>query len=374
MYEEILHVFIEGNPPSLKNLRQFDKVWIGKLQDAERAGKKHEEWLTAPRYQREILKCPEFLTHWKILTAYGEYKVTKPTQEQNREIVAKYLQDELIQAQKDKDRQQDVNAWQKSDNHAITHHANLARADVPAKTSLDCTKWYYKGKCAAGANCPNKHDHSMFPNGKGASGKGAKGAKGKDKGDAKGKSKSKAKGDAKNANGPSSPKWCSICHKEGNHTKAECWWKDQAKGQAKGQGAGKGKNADSKGKGKGKDKGKGKGKEQKVYKPACTFHFTKAGCNKSSSCPNHHAVKCRKWAEDNKSCPDQSKCFYLHRATYDPFKDPKAMPAKLQAEEPAPKAKAKAKAKKALVARVQQDDSIAFNDVKNDCDYPREES
>ena len=49
IYEEILHVHIEGNPPTLKNLRIFDKLWIGKLQDAERAGKSHDEWLTAPR-------------------------------------------------------------------------------------------------------------------------------------------------------------------------------------------------------------------------------------------------------------------------------------------------------------------------------------
>ena len=85
-------------------------------------------------------------------------------------------------------------------------------------------------------------------------------------------------------------------------------------------------------------------------------------------------MTCRKWADDKKSCPDQSKCYYLHRAVFDPFAVPKAMPAKTQAEEPAPKAKAKAKTKRANVARVQQDDSVAFTEVKNDCDYPRDES
>ena len=83
---------------------------------------------------------------------------------------------------------------------------------------------------------------------------------------------------------------------------------------------------------------------------------------------------CRKWEADRKSCPDQSKCYYLHRVTFDPFKDPKAMPAKLQSEEAAPKGKAKAKPKKALVAKVQPDSEVAFNEVKNDCDYPRDES
>jgi len=361
MYEEILHTFIEGNPPSLKNLRQFDKVWFGKLQDAERAGNPHQQWLTAPRYEREILKCPEFATHWKFLTAYGEFRVNKPTQEQNREIVAKFLQEELVRVQKDKDRQQDINAWQRSDTNAVTHHANLARIEVPAKRSIDCTKFYYKGQCAAGDNCPNKHDNSMFPHGKGASRKGGKGGKGKEKGDSKGKGKGKTKG-AKGS------LWCSVCQKEGNHTKAKCWWSDEAKGQ----GAGKGKNAEEKGKGKGKEKGKGKGKEPKIRKQPCTFHFTKSGCKQSTSCPNHHAMTCRKWADDKKSCPDQSKCYYLHRATFDPFAAPKAMPAKTQAEEPAPKAKAKTK--RANVARVQQDDSVAFTDVKNDCDYPRDES
>ena len=50
------------------------------------------------------------------------------------------------------------------------------------------------------------------------------------------------------------------------------------------------------------------------------------------------------------------------------------MPAKLQPDA-APKAKAKAKAKeKAYIAKVQQDSEVAFNEVKNDCDYPRDES
>ena len=84
-------------------------------------------------------------------------------------------------------------------------------------------------------------------------------------------------------------------------------------------------------------------------------------------------MTCRKWQDDHKSCPDQSKCHYLHRVEFDPYKDPKAMPAKLQ-EEAAPKAKAKAKAKRGLVAKLQQDDQVAFKEVKNDCDYPREES
>ena len=81
---------------------------------------------------------------------------------------------------------------------------------------------------------------------------------------------------------------------------------------------------------------------------------------------------CRKWAADPKSCPDQSQCRYLHRKVFDPHKDLKAMPAKLQAEAE-PKAKAKAKAKKAMVAKL-QDDEVAFTEVMNDCDYPREES
>ena len=85
-------------------------------------------------------------------------------------------------------------------------------------------------------------------------------------------------------------------------------------------------------------------------------------------------MTCRKWANDNNSCPDQTKCCYLHRTQFDPFATSKAMPAKTQAEEPAAKAKAKAKTKRANVARVQQDDSVAFNEVKNDCDYPRDES
>ena len=50
------------------------------------------------------------------------------------------------------------------------------------------------------------------------------------------------------------------------------------------------------------------------------------------------------------------------------------MPAKLQPEVAAPKGKAKAAAKKALVAKVQDGKEVAFNEVINDCDYPREES
>ena len=138
-------------------------MFVGKLQDAERAGKNHEEWLTAPRYLREILKCPEFEAHWNILTTYGEFKITKPTQDQNREIVAKFLEEEMIKTQRDKDRQQDLNAWQKADSHANSVHANLARSVIPPKTSLDCAKFYYRGQCAAGNNCPNKHDNSRFP-------------------------------------------------------------------------------------------------------------------------------------------------------------------------------------------------------------------
>ena len=38
LYEEILHVHIQESPPSLKNLREFDKRWIEKIQEAERAG------------------------------------------------------------------------------------------------------------------------------------------------------------------------------------------------------------------------------------------------------------------------------------------------------------------------------------------------
>ena len=113
-------------------------------------------------------------------------------------MVHKFLEEEMIRTQKDKDRQQDVNAWQKSDSHANTVHANLARSEDPPKTATDCTKWYYRGKCAAGADCPNKHNISKFPNGKGA--KGAKGAKGKNKGD-KGKSKGKDAGKSKSTKG-----------------------------------------------------------------------------------------------------------------------------------------------------------------------------
>ena len=43
LYQEILHVHIQGNPPSLKNLREFDKKWIAKIQEAARAGQRQEK-------------------------------------------------------------------------------------------------------------------------------------------------------------------------------------------------------------------------------------------------------------------------------------------------------------------------------------------
>jgi len=157
-----------------------------------------------------------------------------------------------------------------------------------------------------------------------------------------------------------------------NYTKSDCWLNPKTQGQ----GAGKGKYAEPKGKGKGDTKGKGKGdSKSSTLKPACTYHLTKGGCNRSTACLNHHASVCRKWDLDHKSCPDQAKCRYLHRKIFDPFKE-KALPAKLQSgAEPKPKAKAKAKgsAKKACVAKVQED-QVAFQDVMNDCDYPRDDS
>ena len=55
------------------------------------------------------------------------------------------------------------------------------------------------------------------------------------------------------------------------------------------------------------------------------------------------------------------------------------MPAKLEPEVAAPKAKAKAKAgakkeQHAKVAKVIGENEVAFNEVRDDCDYPREES
>ena len=44
LYQEILHVHIQGNPPSLKNSREFDKKWIEKIQEAARAGQRQDNW------------------------------------------------------------------------------------------------------------------------------------------------------------------------------------------------------------------------------------------------------------------------------------------------------------------------------------------
>ena len=84
---------------------------------------------------------------------------------------------------------------------------------------------------------------------------------------------------------------------------------------------------------------------------------------------------CRKWKKDKNSCPDQSKCFYLHREVYDPFKLPNAMPAKLQPDGVAEaKAKSKSKEKAYVAVQVPQEEQVSFNEVRHDCDYPRDDS